>query len=301
VKPPSFSYARAESVDHAVTLLASYGEDAKVLAGGQSLLPMLNLRLSRPSVLVDIGRIPGLAAVRGAQSTTDGTHVGALATHHAMERLAADPRPGVRALGEAAKLIGHYPIRLRGSVGGSLAHADSTAEWGLMALATDAVLTVESPRGAREQPVDGFFTGVFSTTLEPDEVVTSVRFRRAGAATRLEEYARRRGDFALVAVAASVVLEKACCVSARIALGGVAGTPLRIEAAERVLTGAPATGRAWAQAVREAAYTCVREINPGSDTHACAAYRQRLAEVLVARSLRRAVDRAWVPVGPGAG
>jgi carbon-monoxide dehydrogenase medium subunit len=292
VKPPPFRYTRAQSPEHAVSLLTEHGEDAKLLAGGQSLVPMLNLRLTRPSVLVDIGRIPSLDELRVRD---DGVHVGALTTHRQMERLPSSRLAGLVALREAAGLIGHYPIRVRGTVGGSLAHADSASEWALMALAMDAVLTVRGPAGVRDLPSASFFKGFFTTALEQDEMIVDVRFQHVGAATRLEEHARRRGDFALVAAATSVSLEGASCTSARIALGGVSSTPVRIRAAERLLVGSRIDGPAALDALaREVAYTCSREVSPGSDMHASAAYRRRLTETLVERALRRSLREAAV-------
>jgi carbon-monoxide dehydrogenase medium subunit len=287
VKPPPFGFVRAGSPEHAVSLLGEHGEDAKLVAGGQSLLPMLNLRLARPSLLVDIGRIPDLD---GIELHDDALSVGALTTHHAMERMSGHGRPGVRALRLAAGLIGHYPIRVRGTVGGSLAHADSTSEWALMALAMDAVLTVRGPSGLRQLPATTFFRGLFTTALDADEMLVGIRFRHTGAATHLEEYARRRGDFAIVAVAASVSLDGAGCSSARIALGGVAGQPVRAGEAEGVLTGARVAGPGSVEELAaEAAHVAAREIDPSSDGHGSADYRRRLVAALVGRSLRRAL------------
>lgn len=297
MKAPPFAFVRAESAEHAVSLLTEYGEDAKLLAGGQSLVPMLNLRLTRPSVLVDIGRIPGLSEVAAAG---DAIEIGALTTHHDMEQLDVGDLPGLRSLRDVAGLIGHYPIRVRGTVGGSLAHADSASEWALMALVTDAALLVRGPVQSRELPAATFFQGFFTTALEPEEMITSVRFGRSRARTRIEEFARRRGDFAIVAAATSVVLEGGRCTSARIALGGVAGMPIRLETAEQVLTGAE-TGdpQSLDWLIREVAYVCSSEISPGSDTHASATYRRRLTQTLVERSLRRSLDD-HLPAGAAA-
>ena len=289
VKPPPFAYARAESAEHAVSLLTEHGDDAKLLAGGQSLIPMLNLRLARPSVLVDIGGIPGLDQM---QPRGDYVDVGALMTHHAMERLAICSSPGLRALGEAAGLIGHYPIRVRGTVGGSLAHGDSASEWALMALVMSAVLKVRGPGGTRDLPMEDFFKGLFVTALEPNEMIVSVQFKHLDALTNLEEYARRSGDFAIAAAATSVTLNETRCSSARVALGGVASAPIRVIAAERVLNGARFdTPAAMNDVVREAAYVCSREISPPSDCHGSQAYRQRLVTTLVDRSLRRSLRK----------
>jgi carbon-monoxide dehydrogenase medium subunit len=287
VKPPPFGFTRASSPEHAVSLLVSYGEDAKLVAGGQSLVPMLNLRLARPSVLVDIAGIPNLDYIEVRQ---DGLAVGALTTHHAMERMQGHEMPGVGALKAAAGLIGHYPIRIRGTVGGSLAHADSASEWALMALAMDAVLTVRGPSGVRELPADTFFRGLFATALDVDEMVVGIRFGRLAAATRLEEYARRQGDFAIVAAATSVVTDGSTVTSARVALGGVAGQPIRVPATERVLTGARVDSpRSLEELITETAHVASQEVEPGSDGHGSAVYRRRLVATLVGRGLSRSL------------
>lgn len=288
MKAPVVAYIRAETSDHAVALLRQHGEDAKLLAGGQSLLPMLNLRLTRPSVLVDIGGIPGLD---GITADADTVEVGALTTHHDMGALRLSNPVGAEALRAAAGHIGHYPIRVRGTVGGSLAHADSTSEWALMALAMDAVVLVTGPTGDREVAASGFFQGFFTTDLEPDEMIVGVRFGRAGARARLEEHARRRGDFAIVAAASSVRVDGGRCVDARIALGGVASMPIRVHAAERLLRGQAVDDEAARdELLREVAFVCSREVSPGSDNHASEAYRRRLAATLVDRSLRHSLD-----------
>lgn len=287
MKAPVVGYIRAESPEHAVALLHQHGEDAKLLAGGQSLLPMLNMRLARPSVLVDIGHIAGLD---GVVADNDTVEVGALTTHHDMARLRLPHSRGVDALREAAGHIGHYPIRVRGTVGGSLAHADSTAEWALMALAMDATMLVTGPTGNREVAASGFFKGLFTTDLEPDEMIVGVRFRRAGGHARLEEYARRRGDFAIVAAASGVKVEGGRCVDAGIALGGVESMPVRVEAAERLLSGAWVADEAvHDELVREVAFVCSQAVSPGSDNHASREYRRRLVATLVDRSLRHAL------------
>jgi carbon-monoxide dehydrogenase medium subunit len=288
VKPPVLGYLRAGSPEHAVSLLVDHGEDAKLVAGGQSLVPMLNLRLARPSVLVDIAGIPDLS---GIDLRPDGLAVGALTTHHAMERMPAGDLPAVAALKDAAGLIGHYPIRVRGTVGGSLAHADSTSEWALMALATDAVLTVRGPSGTRDVPAESFFRGLFTTALEVDEMLVGVRFGRLSAATRLEEYARRQGDFAIVAAATSVVVDRSTVTSARIALGGVAGQPVRVPGAERVLIGARVdTPHGLDELIAETAHAASHEVDPGSDGHGSTLYRRRLVATLVGRSLARGLQ-----------
>jgi carbon-monoxide dehydrogenase medium subunit len=199
---------------------------------------------------------------------------------------------------DAAGCIGSHPIRIRGTVGGSLAHADATAEWPLLALAMDAVLLVRGPTGDRELPASEFFLGRLTTGLEPEDLITAVRFGRAAAHTRLEQYARRAADFAIVAAAVSVVIEDNRCTSARIVLGGVAGTPIRIGAAERMMAGVPVDDPDDVDAlIREVAHTCSTAISPRADERGSERYRRRLAETLTGRSLRHSLRHCLDPGG----
>jgi carbon-monoxide dehydrogenase medium subunit len=257
------------------------GDDAKLIAGGQSLVAMMNFRLARPSALVDLSRVDGLRYVR-----RDGNalRVGALTTHHAVEtdRALAD---GFAILPKAARWIGHYPIRTRGTVGGSIAHADPTAEWCLLALLLDAEIVAESRRGRRSIPAREFFQGIFTTALRPDEVIVELVFPRPAPNAALTEFARRKGDFAIVAAAVSLELSGGICRGARVALGGVDATPIRIPEAERVLTGASIGPAPFGEAAEAAA----RAIDPGSDAHGSASYRRTLTRTLLVRALEEAV------------
>jgi carbon-monoxide dehydrogenase medium subunit len=281
VKPAPFAYHRAFDVRGAVDLLVQLGEDAKLIAGGQSLVAMMNFRLARPSALVDLGRVDGLRYLR-----RDGgaLRIGALTTHHAVE-VAGDLADGFALLPRAARWIGHYPIRTRGTVGGSLAHADPTAEWCLLAVLLDAEIVAEGRQGRRTIPAGQFFHGYFTTALRPDEVIVEVVFPRPAPAAALTEFARRQGDFAIVAAAVSLERSGQTCRSARVALGGVDATPIRVADAERVLAGA----RLGSEAFDEAAAVAARSIEPGSDAHGSASYRRTLTRTLVARALQEAV------------
>lgn len=285
MKPAPFEYHRAHSVEEAVDLLARLGDEAKLLAGGQSLVPMMNFRLARPTALVDVGGVPGLAYLRRAG---DRLHVGCLTRHRAVEVTREEGvLDGYAVLPRAARWVGHYPIRTRGTFGGSIAHADPTAEWCLLALLLDAEVVARSPRGERVIAAADFFQGFLTTALEPDEMVTEVVFPRPVRAAAFCEFAQRHGDFAVVAAAASLTFDGRRCRDARIVLGGVDVVPLRLGEAETVLRETEAAP----EAIREAAETAARAIDPPSDIHGSADYRRRLATTLVTRAVEEAVSR----------
>jgi len=292
VKPAPFTYHVAHDVEEAVALLTSLGEDAKVLAGGQSLVPMMNLRLARPSALVDITRIPGLDYLRAGP---DGLHVGTLTTHRAMETT-QDPAvlAGFAVLQRSARWIGHYPIRSRGTFGGSIAHGDSTAEWCILAVLLGAQIILAGPGGQRQVGAGEFFEGFFTVAAQPDEVITEVWFPAPAPRAALTEFAPRQGDFATVAAAVSVDLGDedgagsngqpggGVVREARIVLGGVSPAPFVVAAA--TLAGQPATQGTWRQAGELAA----AQIDPPDDETGDAQYRRRLTATLVARALAEA-------------
>ena len=281
MKSPPFAYARAGSADEALELLAEGGEDARVLAGGQSLLPMLAYRLARPTHLVDIG---GAGTLSRARSTDEELVVDALVSHARLERTALTGAH--RLLSDAAACIGHLPIRVRGTLGGSLAHADPAAELPLVALALDASMLLRTAGGERRVTAAQFFLGPFTTALEPDELLTALVVPAApgGAQAAFAEFAVREGDFALVSVAVVLASDAGRISHVRIVLGGVEGTPLRARAAEAVLSGEAPGAAAYAAAAAAAAAEC----DPGSDQHASAIYRRELVAVLVRRALERA-------------
>lgn len=287
MKPPPFEYVAPRSLDEAVAALAEHGDEAKAMAGGQSLVPLLAFRLARPTVVVDLNRIPGLDEVR----LEDGTlSVGALTRQRDVELL-----PGLRErcpmITEAVEQIGHVAIRNRGTVGGSLAHADPAAEWTALVLALDAELDLVGPGGARTVSAADFLISYFTTALEPGELVTGLRLRvpngRSGSC--FLELARRHGDFAIAGVAALVTLDGDGAVAdARLALIGVGERAVRIDAAEQLLRGRRPTDELFG----EAAAAVQAELDPNSDVHATGDYRRHVAGVLVRRALATAVGRA---------
>ncbi|GAA3581152.1 xanthine dehydrogenase family protein subunit M [Amycolatopsis ultiminotia] len=291
MKPAAFAYHRAHDVADAVGLLAELtgqGRDAKVLAGGQSLLPMMSFRLARPSDLVDLGRLrelPGMADLGPAGSSL---RLGAMVTHRRVELAADELGPGFAVLAQAMQYVGHLPIRSRGTVAGSIVHGDATAEWCMLALLLDAVIVAEGPGGRREIPAGEMFYGFYATAVEPDEVVTEVRFTRAAPRAALTEFARRAGDFATVAAAVSLEPgPDAALRGGRVVLGGIAPAPTRIPEAEQVLAG----GTPGPELFAECGRTAAEAIDPPSDAQGSADYRRALTKTLVARSLGQAWER----------
>jgi len=281
VKPPPFEYFAPRSTEEALSLLAEHDE-AKVLAGGQSLVPLLALRLARPTALIDLGTVPGLDYIR-----RDDGHVavGAMTRERAAERSDVIAS-GVPLLADALPLVGHVAIRNRGTVGGSAAHADPSAEIPAVVVALDAELVVASARGERTIPAADFYQGFLTTALEPDEVLTEIRFPvpASGTGVAFEEAARRHGDFAMVGAAASVRVEDGKYADARLVVMGVSDTPVRCREAEQALVGASA----GSGAADEVAAVAAQQLSPPSDLHGTSAYRKHLARVL----LRRAITRA---------
>lgn len=287
MKPPRFAYFAPTSVGEALALLREYGTEGKVLAGGQSLIPMLNFRLTAPSCLIDINKIQELEYIR-----RDGDYVclGALARHRTVERSPLI-RHTVPLLAEAAQFIGHVAIRTRGTIGGSLAHADPAAELPVALAALDAIVTVESVEaGVRESPISDFFVTYMTTVMSPDELLTAVKVPAIapGIGWAFLEVARRSGDFALVSVAALIAVNQDGVVTdCRIALGGVGPTPVRVTSVEKTLLGQRASQMDLAAAGKAVAAV----IEPESDLHASAALRRRLAAELAKRALRVALSR----------
>ena len=291
MKPPRFEYVPAESLDHAVETLADLGEDAKFIAGGQSLVPLMAIRLSWPSHLVDIGGLPETSRITLA---ADGSlRVGATCVQRAAER-SADVARACPLLPAAIACIGHVPIRNRGTVGGSLAHGDPASELPMSSVVLNAELVTRRPGGVqRVVAAQDFYLGSLTTVLEPDEVLEEVRIPAwpAGAGWGFHEFSRRNGDFAVVALAAMLRLAPGGTIAeARIAVAGVAATPLRAGAVESMLVGE------WPdeEVFRSAGAELARSIEPHSDIHGSASFRRRLSAVLAERSLADAFDRAEV-------
>lgn len=288
MKPSRFEYHAPADVAGTVALLAELGEDAKVIAGGQSLMPMLALRLAVPEHLVDLRRVAGL---REIQDHGGGLRIGACVAQAAIGR-SRDVAGSAPLLTRATPLIGHFQIRNRGTIGGSLAHADAAAEYPAVALALDAVLETVSPRGTRTIPVADFFTGIWSTQLAHDELLTAVTFPRwdGRCGFAIEEFARRCGDFALAGAVVAVELDTAGGVRrSAVGLFGLGTTPLRAHAAEAAVTGRVA-GDVTADDV---GHLAVRDLDSvPSHLHGSAGYRRQLGAVVVARAWQRAVEEA---------
>jgi carbon-monoxide dehydrogenase medium subunit len=283
MKPASFDYVRAESAAHAVQALAAAGGDGKVIAGGQSLMPMMNFRLVKPSVLVDINHISGLDAV---QDRGDKISIGALVRHRitATDTLIAKNIP---VLHDAMKHVAHLTVRNRGTFCGSLCHADPAAEMPMMSLLLNGIIHILSPRGERTLAAQDFFVGSLVTALEPDELVTEIEIDMlpAGTGWGFEEFARRHGDYALASAAVTMQRQNGVAVGVRVGLMGVGEMPMRLPRIEAMLEGCEVSSGLIGEAV-DALRT---ELEPNSDLHASADYRRHLAGVLA----RRAMTAAW--------
>jgi carbon-monoxide dehydrogenase medium subunit/6-hydroxypseudooxynicotine dehydrogenase subunit alpha len=284
MKLTPFAFTRAESLDHALTVLGEHGADAKALAGGQSLIPLMAFRLAAPAHLVDVSELDDLRYVRPGE----GLGVGGTTRHAELETAAAGFGPEWRAFGEALPLIGHLPIRTRGTVGGSIAHADPTAELPLLATTFEATIVAQSREGRRELPAADFFRGTMTTALEPTELVVEIRFPEPprGTVSAFEEFSERAGDFALASACVAAACDGAgVCTWIRVGLGAVASTPVRSPAAETAYLGSrldPAASDAACAAL-------AGEIRPRGGLHVPAEYRAELTAVL----LRRAVARIY--------
>jgi len=287
VKPPPFEYHAPESLAEGLDLLRRLGEDGKVLAGGQSLMPLLNLRLARPAHLIDINAFQELSSI---QPWDGGLQIGAMVRQRHAERSDLI-RQRCPLLAEALPLIGHPQIRNRGTIGGSLAHADPASELPAVVAALDAELVLRNADRERTVSADAFFLGFFSTSVQPDELLTEVRLPAwpAGAGWSYLEVSRRHGDFAMVGVASLLRVDSQGAIAeARLAYTGAAPAPLRAREAERQLVGQPATSAVFADAAEVAA----RALDPQPDVHASAAYRRHVAGVLTRRALAQAAARA---------
>jgi carbon-monoxide dehydrogenase medium subunit len=290
MKNPRFEYHRPETVADALTLLADHGDEAKVLAGGQSLLPLMGLRLATPAIVVDIGRLPGLAGIEiGADGAVT---IGALVTHTEAEE-SDDIARHAPLVHEAMPLIGHTSIRNRGTVCGSVAHADPAAELPAVLLALDGVVVAASTAGEREIDAADFFLGYLDTSLGDEELVVGIRLppwpvTRGGS---FLEVSRRHADFAMVGLATTLDVVDGVIERAALSFSGVAGTPQRVVEAEALLVGRPPDDQSFA-----AAADVVRDIvRPSADIHATAAYRTHLAGVLTRRGLAAATATIGVP------
>jgi aerobic carbon-monoxide dehydrogenase medium subunit len=287
VKPARFVYHAPETVEDAVTILRRHDGDARVLAGGQSLIPIMNFRMAAPSAIVDLGRIPTLSYIA---EDGDLIRIGAMTRQRQLE-FSPLVREKLPLLHEAIGWVGHLPTRSRGTIGGSIAFADPATEIPMVLQALDGEIVAEGPEGKRTIKAADLFLAPLTTSLEPSEIVVEVRFpvmaKNVGHA--VEEFARRRGDFAIVAVAAAVELEGALCRSVRLAAAGIGPTPLRLYVAERILGGSD-LGVTAVEGASKAAAGDLMDVP--SDRNASADFRRHLAEELTRRAVQRAVAMA---------
>ncbi len=276
MKPASFSYHAPSSIADAVTLLDA---DSKVLAGGQSLVPAMNFRLARPQVLVDINRVAGIDQI---EVSSDTVSIGSIVRHRAFER-PIEPGAVGRLLALAARKIGHLPIRVRGTMGGSLAHADPAAEWCTVFRVLDGAVVTASVDGSRHIPAASFFHTVFTTDLREDEMIERIELPILGPGHRVgfAEFSRRAGDFALVMAAAVLEIDGDIVRSARLAVGGAADVPIRLDECESALAGRPLESGV----IDEIADIAARSITPLEDIHASVDYRRDLIRAMTRRAL----------------
>ncbi len=283
MRPAEFDYHRPTSLDEALSLI---GDEARPLAGGHSLIPLMKFRLSTPAALVDLAGVPGLGEI----SANGGLTIGALATHREVAESDA-VRSACPVLAEAAGLIGDPQVRNRGTLGGSIAHADPAADYPTLLKTLGATISVAGPNGTREIAADDFFVGLFTTALNPDELVTSVAVPAAAAGTGAAyvKHHHPASRYAVAGVAAVVTVEGGNCTAARVTVGGVTATPTAASAAAESLVGGPVSDEAIAAAAAKVPESLV---SPTTDAYASGEYRVHLAEVLAARALAKAFERA---------
>ena len=290
MKPAPFDYHAPTTIDEAVDVLAEHGDEAKPLAGGQSLVPLLALRLTRFAHLIDLNEVASLSTMsrQGDEFT-----VGAMVRQDHVE-YEPEVATAVPLLARATPLIGHFQIRSRGTVGGSLAHADPASEYPAVALVLDAVFDIKGKGSTRSVAARDFFVGTWTTCLEPDELLVAVRFPEAAGRTgfSIDEATRRHGDFAMVGCACAVGLDAAGAIDrASVALFGVGSTAIRADVAERALIGRRHE-ELHPEALAEIAQLAVRDLDPPTDVHATSTYRREVGAVLVGRALANASAEA---------
>lgn len=286
MKPPAFEYVRPESLADALTALGRYGDKAKVLAGGQSLVPMMNLRLVHPEVLVDINRVPGLG---GIAVTGNELVIGGLTRHTALLESAVVAK-ACPLMSEAYQHVAHHPIRNRGTIGGNISHADPASEMPAVLVATDATIVARSIRDSRDIAARGFFMGPLQTALRTGELVTEIRVpvAPAGQGWAFEEESPRKGDFAMAAVAVTLTMSGGNCAQACIAVAGMGDHAERLPTVEALLNGS----RFDDALIARAGALARTSVNPtASSFHADADFKRDLVEALVERALKRARTR----------
>ena len=287
MKPAPFMYARPDSVEEALALLQAGGDDAKVLAGGQSFVPLLNLRIASVEAVVDLNRLAELAYIKRDNDTLC---LGAMTRHRQVE-VSEDVKAAQPLLARAAAEVGHLAIRNRGTIGGSLVHADPAAEWPLVAVTLDAQFVVRSHESTRTIAAREFFLGPLMTAIESNEILCEVRFPLAppGAVWGFQELCRRPGDFAIVAVACLLSLDHSgTCSAVALAVGGAHATPLHIPDVGTVISGSKGEDAV----ITEAAEKAAAAVDPSGDVHGSADYRRRMVKVLTARALKEAWAKA---------
>lgn len=286
MKPARFDYHAPTTVEEVLELLAQHGSDAKLLAGGQSFVPVLNFRLARPAVVIDLNKVSGLAFI---EDRGDTVAIGAMTRQRTIERSDVVARR-LPLLHDATKWIGHLPIRTRGTIGGSVANADPAAEDPAVVRALDATIVIGSRRGERRVAAADYFRGLLTTAIEPDELLCAIEFAAApaGARTAFAEIARRHGDFALAGVGAQIVMNGSAVGEVRLAACGVGPGPVRLKAAEAIV----ARDGLAAAPMDAAADAAAREVAPSGDVHASADYRRRLTRAMTRQALASAASRA---------
>ncbi|MDH3463559.1 MAG: xanthine dehydrogenase family protein subunit M [Acidimicrobiia bacterium] len=280
MKPPPFEYHVPGSLEEALEILGSLGADALPLAGGQSLVPLMNLRLARPAHIVDINRIEGFNRIDIDEGRLS---VGPLVRHSDMER-SPEVRGSLPIVSQVVPFIGYPAIRHRGTVAGSLAHADPAAEWPCLALGLDAEITLSQTGSSRTVEADRFFKTMLTTVREPNELLTKVSFRTDFNSLGFYEFARRHGDFAIIAAMVAFQMDGDTITSCRVSLAGAADRPVRVREAEDAVTGRPLNP----QTASRAGAAVVETVDPLEDIHGSADYRRELAGVAVERAIARA-------------
>ncbi len=287
MQPRAFEYVRVSTVSQAIDLLRRNGDRAKILAGGQSLIPLMKLRLADPQLLIDISRIQSLSTFREDGKVLS---IGAMTRDREFERSKIVQKK-YPILADVVKVLGDPEIRNLGTIGGSLAHADPAGDWGTALLALDTHLVVTGPKGKRTLPIDEFFTDTFATALRGDEVLTEIRIPKPGPKTgsAYKKLKRKTGDFATVAVSAGIELDsKGAIAKARLGLGAVGATPARAKKAEASLAGKSPGEAAFNEAGRLAA----QESSPASDLHGSEEYKRAMVQIFTRRALETAAERA---------
>jgi aerobic carbon-monoxide dehydrogenase medium subunit len=282
MKPAPFIYHQPTSIDEMLALLEEHGDDAKVLAGGQSLVAAMNFRLARPSMLIDANRLSELSTVK-----VEGNHlvIGALTRHATFHKSVVD-HPIGHLLSRVVRFIAHYPVRQRGTFGGSVCHADPASEWCLVSTVLDAEMLIESRAGKRRVPAREFFKGTFTTVLKSNELLTHIRVPLGNRDTKggFYEFSRRTGDFALAMALVTLELDGSRIKTARLGLGGVADRPVRLDALEAKLVGQNAEASTFKAIAAEASDA----ITPTSDIHGSVEYRKDLIKAVLSRALSEA-------------